>query len=60
MKTEEFSLVRFGGDAERADKVYEGHLNLTAEDIAEAVRWVAALPSHMNIDRMQIMPRDQV
>lgn len=60
VKTEEFSLVRFGGDAERADKVYEGHLNLTAEDIAEAVRWVAALPSHMNIDRMQIMPRDQV
>ena len=35
VKTEEFSLVRFGGDAERADKVYEGHLNLTAEDIAE-------------------------
>ena len=52
--------MRFGGDGERADKVYEGQLNLTAEDIAEAVRWVAALPSHMNIDRMQIMPRDQV
>lgn len=56
----EFSLKRFKGDAARANKVYEGHLNLTAEDIAEAVRWVASLPAHMNIDAMTIMPRDQV
>lgn len=60
VKTEEFSLVRFGGDADKAAKVYRDHLNLTAEDIAEAVRWVASLPAHVNIDRMQIMPRDQV
>ncbi|ALC06382.1 putative oxidoreductase [Corynebacterium deserti GIMN1.010] len=58
--TEEFSLVRFGGDKERAESVYEDVLNLTAEDIAEAVRWVASLPKHMNIDRMRITPRDQV
>lgn len=55
----DFSLVRFGGDEERARKVYEDKLNLSAADIAEAIRWVASLPSHMNIDTMNIMPRDQ-
>ena len=43
----------------RADAVYEGKLNLTAEDIAEAVRWVASLPGHVNIDTLSIMPTDQ-
>lgn len=56
----DFSLVRFKGDAARAAAVYEGHLNLTAEDIAETVRWVASLPAHVNIDRLHIMPADQV
>lgn len=55
----DFSLVRFDGDEERANAVYADHLNLTAEDIAEAIRWVASLPPHMNIDTMNIMPRDQ-
>ncbi len=55
----DFSLNRFGGDEERANKVYEGKLNLTAEDIAEAVRWVASLPAHVNVDTMSIMPVDQ-
>lgn len=55
----DFSLNRFGGDAERANKVYEGKLNLSAADIAEAVRWVASLPSHVNVDTMSIMPVDQ-
>lgn len=58
MKTD-FSLNRFAGDAERADAVYEGKLNLTAEDIAEVVRWVASLPGHVNIDTLSIMPTDQ-
>ncbi|WJZ01370.1 SDR family NAD(P)-dependent oxidoreductase [Corynebacterium freiburgense] len=58
--TEEFSLIRFGGDSEKAAKVYEGNLSLTAEDIAEAVRWVASCPKHMNIDTMRIMPTDQI
>lgn len=58
--TEEFSLVRFKGDAERARAVYEDVLNLSAGDIAEAVRWVASLPSHVNIDTMRVTPRDQV
>ena len=55
----DFSLNRFGADEERANKVYEGKLNLTAEDIAEAVRWVASLPAHVNVDTMSIMPVDQ-
>lgn len=55
----DFSLNRFGGDEERANKVYEGKLNLTAENIAEAVRWVASLPAHVNVDTMSIMPVDQ-
>lgn len=56
----EFSVVRFSGDQERADKVYEGMTPLTAEDVAEAIAWVASRPAHVNIDQMLIMPRDQV
>lgn len=55
----EFSLVRFGGDEERADKVYEGMTPLAAEDIAECVGWVASRPSHVNIDSMLVLARDQ-
>lgn len=55
----DFSLNRFEGDTQRADAVYDGKVNLTAEDIAEAVRWVASLPAHVNIDTMSVMPVDQ-
>ena len=55
----DFSLNRFGGDEARAAEVYEGKLNLTAEDVAEAIRWVASLPPHVNIDTLSIMPADQ-
>ncbi|MCS5478194.1 SDR family NAD(P)-dependent oxidoreductase [Corynebacterium sp. YIM 101645] len=55
----EFSLVRFKGDADEAGKVYADKLNLTAEDVAETIRWVASLPAHVNIDTLNIMPRDQ-
>lgn len=55
----DFSLNRFKGDEEKAAAVYEGKLNLTAEDIAEAIRWVASLPPHVNIDSLNIMPTDQ-
>ena len=55
----DFSLNRFKGDEARARKVYEGKHNLTAEDVAEAVRWVASLPAHVNIDTMSIMPVNQ-
>ena len=52
----EFSLVRFNGNAERAAKVYQGTQPLTAEDIAEMVYWVTSLPSHININRLEVMP----
>ncbi len=56
----EFSVVRFAGDQERADKVYEGMTPLTAEDVAEAIAWVASRPAHVNIDQLFMTPRDQV
>ena len=57
--TEEFSLVRFAGDAERAASVYEGVEALTAEDVAEAVVWVASQPAHVNVDLVQLTPQQQ-
>ena len=55
----EFSLVRFKGDAERAEKVYDGMNPLMAEDIAETLVWVARRPPHVNIDELLIKPVDQ-
>jgi 3-hydroxy acid dehydrogenase/malonic semialdehyde reductase len=55
----EFSQVRFGGDAEKAAKVYEGITPLSPEDIAEAAAWIVGLPSHMNINRLEMMPTCQ-
>ena len=55
----EFSLVRFKGDVERAKKVYEGVEALTAEDVAQAMVWVASRPPHVCIDEMLIKPTDQ-
>lgn len=58
--TPEFSLVRLGGDQAAADAVYAGvDAPLVAEDIAEAVRWIASLPEHVNVDRLVIRPRAQ-
>ena len=55
----EFSLVRFGGDADKAKKPYQGMTPLTADDIAEAITWVVTRPPHVNIDQMVIRPLDQ-
>ena len=55
----EFSLVRFGGDEERADAVYAGITPLTAHDVAEVVGFVASRPPHVNIDQVVVRPRDQ-
>jgi NADP-dependent 3-hydroxy acid dehydrogenase YdfG len=55
----EFSLVRFDGDAERAAAVYEGLTPLSADDVAECIRWIAARPSHVNIDHLLVLARDQ-
>jgi NADP-dependent 3-hydroxy acid dehydrogenase YdfG len=55
----EFSLVRFGGDAERAAAVYEGLTPLTADDVADCIAWAVTRPSHVNVDQIVVMPRDQ-
>jgi NADP-dependent 3-hydroxy acid dehydrogenase YdfG len=55
----EFSLVRFGGDAEKAKKPYAGMTPLTADDIADAITWTVTRPAHVNIDQMVIRPLDQ-
>jgi NADP-dependent 3-hydroxy acid dehydrogenase YdfG len=56
----DFSLRRFDGDAERAEKVYEGVTPLVAEDIAEVIGFVASRPSHVDLDLIVVRPRDQV
>ena len=57
VKTDEFALVRNRGDAAKAAKVYEGvEFPLTAEDIAESIRWSVMLPEHVNIDSLTIRP----
>jgi NADP-dependent 3-hydroxy acid dehydrogenase YdfG len=55
----EFSLVRFGGDADRARRVYEGLTPLVADDVADCIRWAVTRPSHVNIDLVVVKPRDQ-
>lgn len=60
VRTEEFSLVRFDGDQERADAVYAGVAEpLVAEDVADAIAWVVTRPPHVNIDELVIKPRAQ-
>ncbi len=55
----EFSLVRFGGDAEKAKKPYLGMTPLTAGDVADAIVWAVTRPAHVNIDTLVIKPLDQ-
>jgi NADP-dependent 3-hydroxy acid dehydrogenase YdfG len=60
VKTEEFALVRFDGDQEKAEAVYRGVPDpLTAEDIADAITWMATRPPHVNVDELVIRPRRQ-
>ncbi len=54
-----FSIARFKGDTERAAKVYANTVSLTADDVAEAALWVATLPPHVNINRLEMMPTMQ-
>ena len=55
----EFSLVRFKGDQQRAENVYKGLTPLYAQDIAEAILFMANRPEHVNIADLIIMPTDQ-
>lgn len=60
VKTDEFGLVRFDGDAERAAAVYAGVPGpLVAEDVADCIAWCATRPEHVNIDRLVVRPRAQ-
>jgi NADP-dependent 3-hydroxy acid dehydrogenase YdfG len=55
----EFSLVRFGGNSEKADQVYAGLTPLTADDVAEVIAFTATRPAHVDLDLIVIKPRDQ-
>ena len=55
----EFSNVRFKGDDDKAGKVYSGVQALSADEIAETIYWSATLPSHMNINVLEVMPVQQ-
>jgi len=55
----EFSKVRFKGNDDKAEKLYDNTKPLMADDIAEAIRWCANLPEHVNINRLEIMPTCQ-
>jgi NADP-dependent 3-hydroxy acid dehydrogenase YdfG len=55
----EFSLVRFKGDQDRADKVYQGYQALTAKDIAEIIYFVITRPAHVNVADLIVLPTDQ-
>jgi serine 3-dehydrogenase len=56
MAETEFTLVRTGGNQEASDKLYKGADPMSAEDIAETLFWIATLPPHMNINRIEVMP----
>jgi NADP-dependent 3-hydroxy acid dehydrogenase YdfG len=55
----EFSLVRFKGDADKANAVYEGIEALSSVDLANTVLWVLTQPPHVNINRVELMPINQ-
>jgi NADP-dependent 3-hydroxy acid dehydrogenase YdfG len=60
VKTDEFALVRFEGDQEKADAVYDGVAEpLTADDVADAITWMVTRPPHVNVDELVIRPRAQ-
>jgi serine 3-dehydrogenase len=55
----EFTLVRTGGDRAASDALYANMDPMTAEDIADTIFWVATLPSHININALELMPTTQ-
>lgn len=60
VRTDEFALVRFDGDREKAEAVYAGVAEpLVAEDVADAIGWMVTRPPHVNIDELVIRPRAQ-
>jgi NADP-dependent 3-hydroxy acid dehydrogenase YdfG len=55
----DFSLVRFHGDAGRAEKVYKGITPLTAKDVADTILWAVTRPDHVNIARISLTSVNQ-
>jgi len=55
----EFATVRFHGDEERADKLYEGFRPLSPEDVAEVIAFVVSLPEHVNVADLVLLPTAQ-
>ncbi len=56
MAETEFTLVRTGGDGTASDTLYKGAGPITADDIAETIFWIANLPPHLNVNRIEVMP----
>jgi serine 3-dehydrogenase len=59
MAETEFTLVRTSGNQDASDKLYKGADPMTAEDVADTLYWIATLPPHMNINRIELMPVKQ-
>ena len=59
MANTEFSLVRFSGNKKKAKDVYKNMTPLTGADIAETIFWTINRPSHVNINRIELMPLQQ-
>ena len=59
MAETEFTLVRTSGDQAASDTLYQGVNPITPDDIAEQVMWLAKLPAHLNINRIETMPVSQ-
>lgn len=55
----EFSAVRFKGDMERANAVYQGFTPLVAEDVAEVIRYMVMAPAHVNLADVLLLPTAQ-
>ncbi len=56
MAETEFTLVRTSGDSAASDTLYKGADPISAEDIAETMFWIANLPPHLNVNRIEVMP----
>jgi len=59
MAETEFTLVRTKGNQEASDNLYKGANPMTGDDIAETLFWIANLPAHVNINRIELMPVNQ-
>jgi len=59
VRTDEFALVRFGGDQEKADAVYDGVDPVTPEEVADCVLFALTRPLHVNIDEIVIKALQQ-